>query len=125
MAEQTHQPVVIDADAFDPVPRNTFAYRGENYGAFDLMQLRGSQRERIKRLDKHLDGCRSLDEQIALLAEVVCDFVPKAPIDSLKDEPLEMLMDNVFRLAGAIGRAGEARPTTGRRRSGSRRSTSR
>jgi len=119
------KPVVIDADSFDPVPRNVFRYGNEDYPAFDLMQISNSARERVKRLDKHIEACKTIDQQSELLTAILRDFVPTAPVDRLKDEPIEKLSRSIFALATAGMKRDDADPTMGRRKSASRRSTRR
>ena len=118
------KPVIIDADTFDPVPRNVFRYEGEDYPALDILQLSNAARERVKRIDKHLAACRTVEQQIDLLTSILRDFVPAAPVDQLKNEPVEKISRSIFALATA-GVVPDARPMTGRRKSASRRSTRR
>lgn len=109
---ETKVPVIIDADAFDPSPRNVFRYNGEEHRAFDLLQLPNAVREKVVRLGDHIAACRSVTEQIELAADALRAFVPSASIDELRNWPLEKLLHCLGGLARAGMDDSEERPTT-------------
>lgn len=124
MAEETQpQGIVIDADAWDPIARNTLKYNGKSYAAFSFQQLRGDAQERIGRTDEHLKGATIADAK-RFLVVAVREFAPDAPESDLANEPIEKLY---WMLTSVLApeRSAAARPTRRGRKSGSRRSTAR
>lgn len=114
MAEENKaQPVVIDSATFSPAAANTFRYQGREYKAFNILQVRRGTRNKFAELDAHIKACNSVDEQTDLLLSIIAEFVPAAPIDELREEPWELLLQVVIRLGNAVGTDGEERPTTG------------
>jgi hypothetical protein len=116
-------PIVIDADVFAPTPTNVLSYRGKEYRAFNVLQVPRSIRNKFATLDSQLKACADLDAQSDLLVEMIAAFVPGVPVEDLREEPWEPLLQVVLRLGNSVGTDGEARPTTGRGRSSKRRST--
>lgn len=104
-------PVVVDAATFSPAPRNVFRYNGSDYKAFSLTQLKKSFRNHIAELERHLTACETFDQQIELLLDDLCTLVPGIPREELAEEPLELLLDAVLRVAYAHAQGGEVPPT--------------
>lgn len=118
-------PIVIDADAFDPIPQHVFRLNGRDYRALSTLQLTNAHREKVVRFDEHFKACTSFDAQLSLCVEIIAAYVPGAPVDEIRNAPLEKLLRCIGALAVAGSQDGEERPTTGQRKSGSRRNTRR
>lgn len=121
--ESSKQPkgygVTIDADAFDPIPPNKFKYGGNEYPALHFQQLRVDVQERIVRTEAHL-AKMTVAKARPFLVGIIRAYVPDIPAGSLEIEPFEKLYRMVVGLTFPEG-ATEARPTTARRKSASRR----
>lgn len=105
-------PVVIDAATFSPSPRNVFRYKGTDYKAFSVVQLRKGFRNHIAQISEHLAARETLDQQVEMLVDDLATLVPGIPREEIAEEPFELLLDAVMRVAYAHAQDGEVPPTT-------------
>lgn len=120
--EQKEAGRIVDLGTFAPVATIPFRYKTHNLKAFSILDVPRRTRNAVLAFNDRLRACSSIDEQIEVAIEIIDGFVPGAPLDELRDEPLALLMRAVIGLANG-GSEGdprsEARPTKARRRSSS------
>ena len=118
------QTFVVDFETFAPVPRGKFTYRGEEHAAYHPLQLGEATLGQMQQVDKRVEQCKTMAEQVDVLVSAITTFVPSAPGSQLRNEPFESLYRALVALMSA-GENGERPTTAGRKRSGSRRTTAR
>jgi hypothetical protein len=125
--QKTDGPIIVDTGTFSPVPENTFVYPagGRHYNAFSIMKVKRATRNRFFNFYAHIKKL-SLDDIADFTAELIGEFVVDAPVEALREEPVDFLIDSLMRLAGADGAAdGAKHPTKVRGKSSSRTRTPR
>lgn len=85
MAENTKQTEIIDADAFDPIPKRLLALSGKRYPVLSLQDVDYSTYQKTQRLREHLAAIPDEDDQMAFLRDLIGKIVPTLPKDALVD----------------------------------------
>lgn len=82
---------IIDADAFDPIPKKQIVIGGKRYGVLSLLDVDQLTMQKMKRFEKHISAIADEDEQLTFVRDLIYKFIPSLPTGALADMSVNKL----------------------------------